>query len=1010
MAITIQASNVVGSEKDGFIDVVVTLSALATEQVSVEYATTNLSAGTGYPDYDYTNTSGKLVFAPGVLTQTIRVPVSDDKLAEGNEAFGIRLSNAVNAVIANATVVAAIVDNDVLADTVSPAYLSVRDVVVDASADSATFAIVLDKATSAPFTVSFSTADGNALAGSDYVATSGSLSFAAGETVKHVTVALPRGGAAEAAELFTLALGAVSGSAVGAVRVADGSAQAMIGGHGQTAVAAPSISVNNPVVGENDTWVDFVVSLSAPGLQQVSVEYAPRNLYAGLGYPAYDYGYNGGKLIFAPGVTTQTVRVQINNDGAAEAAETFALSLSQPVNAVIANPHGVATIVDNDTLADSAHRANLSVSDVTVDASADFATFTVTLDKAASGSFSVAYSTADGNAAAGSDYLASAGVLSFAPGDTAKTITIPLLQGTGAEPAELFNVVLGAVSGNAAGSVTVGDGVGQGVIGRHGQTAVATPIISVSNPVAGEKDGIVEFVVSLSAPALKQVSVSYANQNYTAGSGYPEYDYMGANGTLVFAPGETTQVVRVSINDDNLAEGIENLGLMLSEPVNAVIGNPRGVATVFDNDTLADSAHRAVLSVQDLVVDAGSDLATFTVWLDKALSSNVSVTYRTAGGTAAAGSDFLDTRGVLTFEAGETAKTVSVVLPHDGASEAAESFRLALGAVSGDGAGLVAIGQAAGSATIGAHGQSAVASPAVTISNPVVREGAGYAEFVISLSAPALSQVVVDYSTANGTAGAGYPLYDFLGANGRLVFAPGVTTHTVRVAINADTATEPNETFVMHIEARVGNNLIAKTSGTATVIDDSSWSQLAGSTALDTASLAGTRASYTVKAAADGYIVTESGAAGATYRLVDVERIKFSDASIALDIDGAAGQAYRIYQAAFDRTPDAGGLGYWIGVMDKGGSLEQVAAGFMQSQEFIGVYGANPGNRELVSKFYTNVLHRPADPAGLDYWLAALESKQVTAAQVLSLISESAENQEAVLKVIADGFPYTPYG
>jgi hypothetical protein len=90
--------------------------------------------------------------------------------------------------------------------------------------------------------------------------------------------------------------------------------------------------------------------------------------------------------------------------------------------------------------------------------------------------------------------------------------------------------------------------------------------------------------------------------------------------------------------------------------------------------------------------------------------------------------------------------------------------------------------------------------------------------------------------------------------------------------------------------------------------------------------------------------------------------------------------------------------------------LEQVAAGFMQSAEFIRAYGANPASRDLVSKFYTNVLHRPAEKAGLDYWSSALESKLVTPAQVLSMISESAENQEAVLKVIADGFPYTPYG
>lgn len=1009
MATYIQAKKVIGSEKDGYIDVVVTLSAASTLQVSVDYETAGRSAVHGYPGYDFTYTSGKLVFAPGVLTQTVRVAITDDMLVEQTEFLQMRLSGAVNGVIVDGTVMLGIADNDVLGDRANPAYLSVRDVVVDAGAGTAVFDVVLDKATSAPFSVAYSTRNGSALAEGDYTAASGALSFAAGETVKHVVVTLAPGGAAEFAEMFSLDLGALSGTGAGAVRVADGIGEAIIGRNGQTQVAKPMVSVSNPVVGEADGYVDFIVSLSAPGLQQVSVDYGLQNIYAGFGYPDYDYDVVSGTLVFAPGVTTQTIRVAINDDSTAESPETFALALSSPVNATVAHPYGIATIVDNDTIADSASRANLSVSDVTVDASADYVRFAVTLDKAVTGSFSVAYSTAPGSAGAGSDYLAATGVLSFAPGETVKTVTIALPHDSAAEPVEWFNLVLGAVSGDAVASVAVGDGIGQAAIGRHGQTAVATPTIWVSNPVAGEQDGVVEFVVSLSAPAVAQVSVDFDTVNLGAQQGYPDYDYKFTSGKLVFAPGQTTQVVRVSINDDNLAEGIETLALRLSTAQNAVIAKPYGYASLFDNDTLADAAHRAVLSVRDVVVDAGSDMVSFTVSLDKAVGSNFSVAYGTRAGTAAAGSDFLEQSGTLVFEAGETAKTVSVALPHGGAAETAENFKLALGALSGSGAGLVVTGQGAGVATIGAHGQSAVAKPTINISDTVVREHDGYAEFVVTLGAPASTQVSVDFDTVNGTAKSGYPDYDFLFASGRLVFAPGVTTQTVRVAVNADALGEGNETFSLRLSSAV-NGTIARPDGVATLVDTTTWNQVTGSGAVDTLTYAGPRGNYVVSSTPTGYVVAEKTANGRVELVVGVERLKFADTSIGLDIDGTGGQAYRIYQAAFDRTPDAGGLGFWLSAMDKGSTLEQVAAGFMTSPEFVKLYGANPGNKELVSKIYTNVLHRPAEQGGLDYWSSALDNKLVTPAQVLAMISESAENQEAVLKVIADGFTYTPYG
>ena len=138
--------------------------------------------------------------------------------------------------------------------------------------------------------------------------------------------------------------------------------------------------------------------------------------------------------------------------------------------------------------------------------------------------------------------------------------------------------------------------------------------------------------------------------------------------------------------------------------------------------------------------------------------------------------------------------------------------------------------------------------------------------------------------------------------------------------------------------------------------------------------------------------------------LQNIERIQFADSGFALKGDAHAAQAYRIYQAAFNRTPDQAGLGYWIGRVDHGAKLDDIARGFMQSAEFKNLYGSAPSNTLLVEKFYQNVLHRAPDAGGLKYWVDLLNGQHSTPAHVLVEFSESPENQAALVGVIDAGF------
>lgn len=182
-----------------------------------------------------------------------------------------------------------------------------------------------------------------------------------------------------------------------------------------------------------------------------------------------------------------------------------------------------------------------------------------------------------------------------------------------------------------------------------------------------------------------------------------------------------------------------------------------------------------------------------------------------------------------------------------------------------------------------------------------------------------------------------------------------------------------------------------------------------GGTGMDTAIYAGKRADFNITAAGANFTVQDKTGAEGTDTVNQVERLQFADMSVALDINSTAGVAYRIYQAAFNRTPDLPGLGYWIGQMDKGQSLNQVAASFVISAEFKQLYGANISDNAFLTALYSNVLHRTPDQAGFDYWNGQV-SKGMTRADILASFSESTENQVQVVAKIQNGIDFIPFG
>jgi Ca2+-binding RTX toxin-like protein len=792
----IVVDDVVVSESQDFVDITVQLSAPGTGTVTVKYATAN---GSAVGAFDVTGTSGTLSFAPGETSKTVRIDLLNDTAAENLEYFRFNLNTPTNATIAKATAMVSIVDNDTLVDTPK---LFVRDAVVDEKNGTASFVVMLGgpkgEISNSTVSVNYATANGTAIAGSDYVATSGTLSFAPGETVKTVVVDITDDAAAEGLERFALNLSGATNATI-----LDGAALGEIAPNDTTATALPRISVGDVVVGEGDGYFDLLVTLSAPGQNAVTVNYQTAN---GSAVGNYDTLGASGTLTFLPGETAKLVRMELLDDKAAENLEFFRFNLSSPSNATIASSTAMISIVDNDRIVDT---PKLFVRDATVDEKAGTASFVVMLggphSETNSNTVTVKYATADSTATAGNDYVAKNGTLTFAPGETVKTVVVDITDDAAAEGIERF-----ALNLSNATNATILDGAALGVIGANDANATSLPRISVADVVVGESDGYLDLVVTLSAPGQSVITVNYQTAN---GSAVGNYDTLGASGTLTFAPGETTKVVRIDLLDDaGAAENLEHYRFNLSSPSNATLAKASAMISIVDDDRLVDTPR---LFVSDATIDEKAGTASFVVMLGgargEASNGTVTVNYATTEGTATKGSDYTGGTGTLTFAPGETAKTLVFDIKDDALAEGTERFALKL-----SNAVNATIVDGVGAGVIGASDNTPASQPVISVQNWSVAEADGFVDLQVSLSAPSQNNVTVNYSTANGTAVGNY---DVVGLSGTLSFAAGETSKVVRIEILDDQGAESTESFGFNLSA-ASNATIGNTSTTVTIVDN----------------------------------------------------------------------------------------------------------------------------------------------------------------------------------------------
>ncbi|HEY0028861.1 MAG TPA: Calx-beta domain-containing protein [Allosphingosinicella sp.] len=606
--------------------------------VTFDIATADGTATTADGDYVAKALTGQTIPA-GSTTYTFDVTVNGDAKLEANESFVVNINNVTGATVADGQGTGTIQNED----TPPEPAASIADASIvegDSGTSNLTFTVTLSFAPTSAVTIDYATSDGSAGAG-DYTATSGTLTFAAGETTKTITVPVIGDTVAELRETLTVTLSNPSGttladsSAVGTIRDNDGPIY-----HDLSAGDFAQNWSNTNLITADDDW---------SGVASI-------------------IGYRGDDLTAATGTNPQTITGTSNvvdviaNQNAATSGSggvgefqlvdpTIGLQGSGTADA----PHIVLYL-------DATGRENVTVSYRLrdLDASVDNAAQQVALQYRVGGTGAWI----DVPAAFVND--ATTGPSTLGP-DTLVTATLP----SGAANQSQLEVRI--ITANAVGNdewVGIDDIV---VTSDLGQPSLAIADASVVEGDSGTTP--ITFTVTRAGDSVGAVTADYTvvlNGNASAsdfGAAQP------LTGTVSFADGETSKTITLQVAGNVTPENDETFSVQLSNIVGGTSHDSSATGTIVNDDGLPPTV--TIADVSQPEGDSGTSTMTFTVTRTGG-TQPFSVDYATGGGNATDGEDYLGTSGTLNFAEGETSKTITVTVNGDTDGEPNETFTVQL--------------------------------------------------------------------------------------------------------------------------------------------------------------------------------------------------------------------------------------------------------------------------------------------------------------------------------------------
>ena len=792
------------SDVDGTLIFSVELSAPAVVPVTVDYATVQRpeDVGAATEGVDYTRADDDLTFDVGDQFLTIEVQSLHDEEPEGNETFLVELSNPPSGVsLADPSAVGTIIDDEV--QCVDPNYYTsdpmpytLRGETVDEGAGRMSFTVVLPQALCRRDTLSYRTVGGTATADEDYEYVASQRYVPAFVTEwEGFHVLLHDDDIDETNETVVLRTGVAH---AGFLRAASATGTII---DNDDAL----LSVRDVEVGEGGA-VSFNLSLDRPVGGDVTVDYATADVSA---VADEDYQPLANTATIPAGQRSASVTVRTVEDLLDEHDETFELRLSNAQGVKLATDCSagdcdvaVGIILDDDD------PPAVSVSNPSGDEGAALV-FAVTLDAPSGRAGSVTYSTRDGptigGATAGADYGSESGPLAFvafAAGETAKTVAVQTLTDDEVEGSERFFLDL------SSSDFEFDKDIGTGTIRDVTQRRVSVSDASVL------EGGVLKFVASFNGPpASRDITVEYSTVADTAEAGIDYSDAVESSPRVLrILAGRTSAVAEVPTAQDTLDENLEQLKVLLSDPVGAVLAGSEAVGTIIDDDP------EPLLSVDDPEATENGDGTpiTFTVSLSEVSGRDVSVHYRTVDSSALEGEDYVAAASPvgspLVIPRGARSVEVPVTLFDDDVEEVHERFLLELSdPVNAE------FGDTVGAGTI--FDDDGLIEILLDTPDPVYEGPGATVDFVVRLSrADPVDPVSFSNYMSQGTADSN----DFIFAVGRWRIDPGDTSLTISVELVDDDVVEGTERFVLGINQASSNATISGIyyAATATILDD----------------------------------------------------------------------------------------------------------------------------------------------------------------------------------------------
>jgi len=556
-------------EAAGYATVTITRAGSTATPVSVILTT---SDGTAHAGTDYTAVNVPVDFGVGTTSRTVAVPIIPNSTVDGARTVTLTLSGATApaAVGARATAILTIVDDDSTLEFSAAGY-SVPE------GGTATITVRRIGSALGSIGVGYSVIGGSASVGSDYVVTSGRLTFGPGVMTQTFAVQTLVDAAVEGDETIQLTLGSPVGNAtIGAVGTAI-----------LTVVDNPSVvkfGASTYSVTEGTAAAILTVVRTGPSAGTVTVDYARIGGTASGG--GNDYTFTPGTLTFGPGVMSRTFSVVITNDTVPDTPETVVFQLSNAVGAMIGTPSTTTlTIQDNEP------QVLFSSSAYTVTEGTPTVTLTVLRTGPTTAPVTVSVERIGGTASGGGvDHSFTPGTLTFAPGVASRTLTVAVTNDSLAEAAEtvifrLSNATNATIGTPSTATLTIVD--------NEAQVRFASASYAVT-----EGTPTIAIAVLRTGPTTGTATVDYAA---TGGTATSVQDYtVGGIGTLTFGPGVTTRTFSVAITEDTAVESGETIVLTLGNPVNATLRR----------QPLPPSTSRATTSGASFSLRARSSVAT----------------------------------------------------------------------------------------------------------------------------------------------------------------------------------------------------------------------------------------------------------------------------------------------------------------------------------------------------------------------------------------------------------------